>query len=99
MSTETRGSDLKKLLKRRSNLMKSVSVKTAQKHFAEIVEGARKGSNTVITRGGKDVAMVTPISSTIRYELPDLAEFRAAIRVKGKPLSEIILAQRRGSRY
>jgi prevent-host-death family protein len=79
--------------------MRSVTIQAAREHFAEIVEGALKGSTTVITRRGKDVAVVAPLPRQTGPELPDLAEFRAVIRVKGKPLSHVATEQRRRSRY
>ena len=79
--------------------MKSVTVKAAREQFVEIVEGARKGATTIITRGGKNVAMVVPIPNEINAALPDLTEFRASIRVRGKSLSDTVSQQRRASRY
>ena len=45
--------------------------------------------------GGKAAVKPPPGSR----KLPDLSEFRASIRVKGKPLSETVVALRRQERY
>ena len=79
--------------------MKSVSIKTARANLAEIIENALRGSTTIITRRGKNVAVVAPVPTKKPLPLPDLTDFRKSIEMKGKPLSAIVIEQRRKSRY
>ena len=79
--------------------MKSVSIKDARQHLAELVDSASRGSATVITRRGKQVAILAPMPSESSTSLPDLAEFRRSIGVKGKSLSSAVVENRRNARY
>jgi antitoxin (DNA-binding transcriptional repressor) of toxin-antitoxin stability system len=53
----------------------------------------------VITRRGKAVAMIVPAQEKCRHGLPDLTEFRRSIKLKGRSMSEELLAERRNARY
>jgi antitoxin (DNA-binding transcriptional repressor) of toxin-antitoxin stability system len=53
----------------------------------------------VILRRGRPVARVEPVAGPKRAGLPDLSEFRASIKVKGRPLSKVVAAQRKEARY
>ena len=79
--------------------MKSVSIKDARQHLAELVDSASRGSTTVITRRGKQVAILAPIPSESSSNLPDLAEFRQSIAIKGKSVSSTVIENRRNARY
>ena len=43
--------------------------------------------------------MVEPIPPDKATPLPDLSEFRASIKVKGKPLSQAVIDRRKEARY
>ena len=47
----------------------------------------------------RQVARVEPIGRPQRMPLPDLSEFRASIRVKGKPMSQVVTEARGNTRY
>jgi prevent-host-death family protein len=79
--------------------MNRVNMREARRRLSEIVKDAERGQTTVITRRGRQVARVEPVGSAEGRVLPDLAEFRSTIQVKGKPLSQMVIAQRKESRY
>ena len=47
---------------------------------------------------GEEVAKPVATSDTPKV-LPDLAEFRASLELKGEPSSQTVVRMRRGSRY
>ena len=79
--------------------MECVNMREARRRFSEIVNAAEHGKSTVITRRGQQVARVEPVRPSKRKPFPDLTEFRASIKVKGKPLSQVVIDQRKESRY
>ncbi len=62
--------------------MESISIKTARQQFARLVDSAERGRRVTITRRGKAVAQIAPVTSAKRPRLPDLTSFRASL---GKP--------------
>ena len=79
--------------------MNRVSLREACRRLGDIVDAAEKGETTVITRRGRQVARVDPVAPAKRKALPDLSEFRASIRVKGRALSRAVMDRRKGARY
>ena len=79
--------------------MNRVNMREARRRLSEIVRAAERGEATVITRRGRQVARVDPIVTATGRVLPDLADFRASIQVKGKPLSQVVIDQRKEGRY
>jgi prevent-host-death family protein len=79
--------------------MDPVSMKDARKRLAELVRAAERGESVTITRRGKEVARLVPAEREAAKSLPDLAEFRASIKVKGKPLSQTVIDMRAEERY
>ena len=79
--------------------MNCVNIREARRRLTSIVDAAQRGRRTVITRRGRQVAMVEPIRPAKGNTLPDLTEFRASIKVKGKPLSQVVIDQRKEARY
>lgn len=79
--------------------MNRVNMREARRQFSDIVKAAERGKSTVITRRGRQVARVDPISTTGIKSLPDLTEFRASIKIKGKGLSQAIIDRRKETRY
>ena len=69
------------------------------KNLSKLVKTAERGRSTVITRNGKKVARIDPVGSDKKASLPDLAEFRASLKVKGKKLSGTVVDQREKERY
>ncbi len=78
--------------------MNTVNIRDARQHLSELVSAAEHGEGVTITRNGKEVAQLVPVGRR-RGRLPDLTEFRASIRVKGKGLSQTVIDARREARY
>jgi len=79
--------------------MNRVNIREARRRLTAIVDAAQRGRKTVITRRGRQVAMVEPIRQAKSKPLPDLSEFRASIKIKGKPLSQAVIDRRKDVRY
>ena len=78
--------------------MKSVSVRHARANLRALLDRVTAGDEIVIVRRGRPVARLVAPKRT-RRRLPDLAAFRASLPVKGKPLSETVIAGRREARF
>jgi prevent-host-death family protein len=78
--------------------MNHVNMREARNRLSDIVKAAQRGQSTIITRRGKQVARIAPVAHA-QKKLPDLTEFRASIKAKGKPLSQVVIDQRKEARY
>lgn len=78
--------------------MSPVSIREARKRLGELVTAAERGEVVTITRRGREVARLVSPARKARRRLPDLTAFRASLKVKGRPLSEELLAMRREER-
>ena len=78
--------------------MNTVNLKEARKRLGELVGAAEHGESVVITRRGRQVARLVPIEKKVSGRLPDLTQFRASIKVKGKSLTDELLAMRNEER-
>jgi prevent-host-death family protein len=78
--------------------MRTLSVKEVRKQLSEVIREAEAGDSTVITRYGAPIAQIAPIRKE-RPKFPDLTEFRASIKVRGKPLSEVVREMRDEERF
>lgn len=79
--------------------MNRVNIREARRRLSAIVEAAERGEKTVITRRGRQVALVEPIKRAKGKPLPDLSAFRASVKAKGKPLSRVVIGRRKEARY
>ena len=79
--------------------MNRVNMREARQRLSSIVDAAEHGRSTVITRRGRQVARVGPAGVAKGQPLPDLSEFRTSVKVKGKPLSRVVIARRKEARY
>lgn len=77
----------------------TVNLKEARQRLGHLVDAAARGEVVIITRRGKKVAVLTAVVDESRRPLPDLSDFRASIEVRGKPISETVLDERREARY
>jgi prevent-host-death family protein len=73
-------------------------LKEARKNLGELVGAAEHGESTTITRRGRQVARLVPIEKKVSGRLPDLTQFRASIKMKGKSLTDELLAMRNEER-
>ncbi len=70
-----------------------VSVKDARDNLKALIDEVAAGGEVMILRHGRPVArLVPPYPRTNR--LPSMAEFRKTIEVRGRPMSEEIIAER-----
>ena len=79
--------------------MATVSISEVRKRLSELVRAAERGESVSITRRGKEVARIVPPEQRPRKPLPDLTEFRKSIKIKGRSLSEELIAMRREERH
>ena len=79
--------------------MRVMSVKQARQQFAKLIKTALNGGSVTITRRGRPVAQIAPVTQSTPGPLPDLAEFRASLTVKGEPLSAVVTELRKQARY
>ena len=79
--------------------MEPVSLKEARRRLSDLVRAAERGESTIITRRGKKVARLVPAGEPKPKGFPDLTEFRRSIKIKGKPLSQVVIDSRREARY
>ncbi len=78
--------------------MAQVTIREARSQLKALIERAEAGEEIVILRRGRQVARLLPPKREPN-RFPDLSSFRASIGLKGEPLSETVLRQRRESRY
>lgn len=79
--------------------MKTVSVREARQKLAQLVASAEQGSSVVITRRGRKVAKLSPVSEGKTRRLPDLTAFRASLKSARKGRVATIEDLRRQERY
>jgi prevent-host-death family protein len=81
-------------------LMGPVSLKDARVRLGGLIRAAELGESINITRHGKTVARIVPPEAVSAIKkAPNLNAFRASIKAKGKPLSQVVIDARTGSRY
>jgi prevent-host-death family protein len=78
--------------------MVEMNAKEARSKLSSLLKRVEEGDEVVILRRGKKVARLVPSQNEGR-RLPRLRDFRASIRIKGDSLSEVVLAERKGTRY
>ena len=79
--------------------MRPVSLKEARRRLGALVKAAERGESITITRRGRRVARLVPAEAASAKGLPDLTEFRKSIKVRGKPLSQTVIAMRDEERF
>ena len=79
--------------------MDTVKLSEARRRLSELVRAAERGESVSITRRGKEVARIVPAEKKPLKPLPDLTEFRASIKMKGKSLSQTLIDMRAEERY
>lgn len=77
--------------------MRTMSVKEVRKQLSEVIHDAEAGDPTIITRYGNPIAQITPVKKQ-RPRFPDMSEFRARIKTRGKTLTETVLEMRNEER-
>ncbi len=75
-----------------------ISAKEARGKLSSLLKKVEKGDEIVVVRRGKQVARLIPFQRKEKH-LPQLREFRASIKIKGKPISATISNSRGEARY
>jgi prevent-host-death family protein len=75
-----------------------INAKEARGKLSSLLKRVEKGDEIVVVRRGKQVARLVPFQRK-ENPLPQLREFRASIKVKGRPLSADISRSREEGRY
>jgi prevent-host-death family protein len=75
-----------------------INAKEARAKLSSLLNKVEKGDEIVVVRRGKQVARLIPFQRKEKH-LPQLREFRASIKIKGKPLSATISHSREEARY
>lgn len=78
--------------------MKKVQVNEVREKLAKYLAEAEQGEEIIITKHSKPVARLVAYEEK-KPKFPDLTEFRKQFKVKGKPLSEIVIEMRREERF
>ena len=78
--------------------MIEINAKEARSKLSSLLKYAEAGDEVVILRRGKKVARLLPSQNEGR-RLPSLKEFRASIRIKGVPMSAVVMRERKETRY
>lgn len=78
--------------------MLEINLKELRTKLRLVIQQVEAGEEIRITRRGKEVARLVPPSHPTK-QFPNLTEFRASIKVKGEPLSETVIRERREARY
>jgi len=77
-----------------------ISLKEARARLSDLIRAVEHGESVAITRRGKVVARITPPEMTpARKRAPDLGAFRASLKAAGKPLSRVVIDNRRKARF
>lgn len=79
-------------------MSKTLSIREVRADLAHIVSQVESGERVVLTRRGKPVAQILPISKP-QKPFPDHSALRASIKVKGPSLSQIVSQLRDEARY
>ncbi len=74
------------------------SIKEARGNLSSLLHKVEHGEEVIITRHGKRIARITSPRGQAR-RLPGLSDFRSALAVKGKPLSQAVIDGRSTEKY
>ena len=74
------------------------SIKEARGNLSSLLQRVEHGEEVVITRHGKRIARITSPKGQTNH-LPGLSDFRSALSVKGKPLSQAVIDFRSSEKY
>jgi len=77
--------------------MVEVNVKDARSQLSALLDRVEKGEEIIIKRRGKSVAKMVPLGNV--SNIPSLKDFRASLKVRGKPLSQTVIDARKEERY
>jgi prevent-host-death family protein len=79
--------------------MIKVSIKEARQHFTEYLAKVEQGEEIIITKRNEPIARISSVKPRRGRPFVSRKVFREALRVKGKALSEVVIAARKQERY
>jgi prevent-host-death family protein len=74
--------------------MKSAGIREARQNLTALLAEVRKGREVVITDRGQPVARLVPPIDQAAKPYASHRQFRASVRLKGRPLSDTIATDR-----
>jgi prevent-host-death family protein len=77
--------------------MIKAGIKETRKRLSHYLSRVQEGEEIIITKRDEPVARIVPIEMPRAKQLASHKELRESIRVKGKPLSEIVIHSREES--
>jgi prevent-host-death family protein len=77
--------------------MGNVGVREARRDFSRLLDRAASGEEIVIVKRGRGVARIVALDQKAK-RLPSLKSFREALTLKGRSLSQEVVAQREEER-
>jgi antitoxin (DNA-binding transcriptional repressor) of toxin-antitoxin stability system len=77
--------------------LETISIEEMSEQLLAVLERAAGGEEIVITREGQEIARLTPPQPS-RSSVPNLAEFRASIQIKGETPMQALLHLREEAR-
>ncbi|MDI6816796.1 MAG: type II toxin-antitoxin system prevent-host-death family antitoxin [Actinomycetota bacterium] len=69
-------------------------IKEMRKNFSKYLESVQNGEEVIITKRDEPIAKIVPIAAKKAKPLSSREELRNLIKSKGRPLSQIIIADR-----
>ncbi len=76
----------------------TVGIREVRQRLRQLLKQVQSGDEVVVLRRGVEVGRLLRPKRT-KAALPDLTDFRASLKLRGRPLSHDILEARRSSRY
>ena len=73
--------------------MKTATVGEIQKNFVRVLKGINSGEEITVTKRGEPVARIVSLGPKSKIDWPDF--YNEAIDLKGKPISEIVIEERK----
>lgn len=84
----------------------TVSVEQMTQNAREFIDRANAGETVAIVSDGAEIARLVPpvlpqpsAQGGRRVPFPDMSAFRASIHLKGEPMSETVIRERREERF
>ncbi|OGA19594.1 MAG: hypothetical protein A3I63_06520 [Betaproteobacteria bacterium RIFCSPLOWO2_02_FULL_66_14] len=74
-----------------------VGTRELRERLSDLLDRVARGEKIVVRRRGRPAAVLVPVEHRGRG-LPSLAEFRARLRLRGRPMSAEVIAAREDER-
>ena len=78
--------------------MVRIGIKEARARLRHLLDRVSSGEQVVLLSRGKEIARLVPPHAR-KGRLPPMARFRGSLRIKGRPLSAMVIRMRREDRF